>query len=222
MNVSVILPTRGRCAALRRSIESLRKTATDASSFEVLLALDDDDRETLDQLERNPIPASRLLVGRRVGYVNLHHYVNALCSQATGDWLFLWNDDVLMETENWDGIIASYTGRFLLLNPDSNHNNQAIGNCPFPLLPRRWFELLGHVAMNNHFDTWAELVAKQLGIMTDIPVCVLHDRFDLTGGNDDQTARERVFTTSTFFGPEVQAMIREDAVRLREQIHHLR
>lgn len=72
------------------------------------------------------------------------------------------------------------------------------------------------MALNNHFDTWVEFVAKQLGILRDVPVRVLHERFDLVGAEEDQTARERVFTTTEFYGREVQEVIERDAARLRE------
>lgn len=116
--VSILLPTRHRPGALRRSVASLVDRA--AGSVEILLAVDDDDGLTLDDLGQSPIPGSHLFVGPRLGYANLHMYVNFLAARANGDWLFLWNDDAVMETLHWDVVVASFGDRFAVLNPDSN------------------------------------------------------------------------------------------------------
>ena len=51
----------------------------------------------------------------RLGYKNLHEYMNALWVQASGEWLMLWNDDALMETKDWDLEIGKYDDKFALL-----------------------------------------------------------------------------------------------------------
>jgi hypothetical protein len=215
--VSILLPTRGRAAAARVSVDSLKETS--GGNFEVLLALDPDDEESVRGFGENPIASSTVFVApTRWGYRNLHLYVNALCERAQGSWLFLWNDDAIMETPGWDKVIASYTEEFLLLNPDSNHHNHASNSCVFPIIPRAWFEACGHFSLSNHNDTWVEVVAKQLGILEHVPIRILHDRVDLTGGNDDATAREREFTTAEFFGSAVQERIRADADRIRSLV----
>jgi hypothetical protein len=219
--VSIILPTRGRARQLRLSLGSLADTALDPDTFQVELAIDDDDLETLADLRRDPLSNAEMHISQRFGYRWLHRYVNELCSHARGDWLFLWNDDALMTTEGWDVIIRDVGSSFLLINPDSNHGNHALGSCVFPIIPRRWFEATGHFSLSNHNDTWVEVVAKQLGIVHNVPIHIYHDRVDLTGGNDDQTARERDFTTGEFFGSEVQAAIRRDVDVLRCRIPEL-
>ena len=187
-------------------------------SVEVLLAFDDDDIETAEYLKTDPIPNSRVVVGPRVGYGGLHLYVNALARIATGDWLFLWNDDCIMETQGWDSVVGEYDGQMVVLNPQSNHSNQERGQCVFPIVPRRMVEILGHFSLSNHNDTYVEHIANRLGIRRDVPIHVLHDRADLTGNNDDDVFRERVFTTSEFFGPEIQRLIVEDCEKLRPHL----
>jgi hypothetical protein len=50
-----------------------------------------------------------MFFGPRIGkgYDSLHEYYNELASKATGDWLMLWNDDAVMETEGWDEKIGN-------------------------------------------------------------------------------------------------------------------
>lgn len=210
--ISVLLPSRGRPAGLRRSLQSLRDRAQ-PGAIEFLLRFDEDDEASLSETWSEA--DTRVFVGVRHGYLGLHHYVNELCAKAKGRWLFLWNDDALMETDRWDEVIASYGDRFLLLNADSNHGNHALGSCIFPIVPRRWVETTGHFSLSNHNDTWVEVVAKQLGVVEPVPIRILHDRVDLTGNNDDETARERQFTTAEFFGPLIQSQIQADIAVLQ-------
>lgn len=211
--ISVLLPTRGRYEALRLSVGSLLERA-EAGGVEMLLAVDDDDLETIGKLRYNPIPGTRLFVGPRLGYRYLHEYVNFLCEQARGDWLFLWNDDALMKTTGWDRVIQGYQDRFVVVNPQRNHGNQQAGVCIFPIVPRQWFEELGHFSLSNHNDSWVEVIARELQIREDAPIFVTHDRADLTGANCDATYREREMTTDDFWGKGCQNLMREDARQL--------
>jgi hypothetical protein len=142
------------------------------------------------------------LVRPRVGYANLHLYVNALALKAFGDWLLFWNDDALMATQGWDEIVAGYTGQFVVLNPETNHGNQSKNQCIFPILPKGYVRVLGHVSVSNHYDTYVEPTVKQIGIRRDVPIVVTNDRPDLTGSETDSTYAEQTIQTDDFFGPE--------------------
>ena len=41
-----------------------------------------------------------------------------------------------------------------------------------------WCRLIGNFSLNAQNDAWLNLIAKPLGIIKDIPVDVVHDRFD--------------------------------------------
>jgi len=180
-----------------------------------MLAVDDDDRETLEALESGPLPNMQLFVGPRLGYIKLHHYVNQLALQATGEWLFLWNDDALLETPGWDEVVAEYAGQFVVLNPGTNHTGHPRENCIFPIVPKAWVDILGHFSLSNHNDTYVEYIANQLGIRRNVDIVVTHDRADLTGGNNDQVYAEREFTTGSFYGPENRENMHRDIEKLR-------
>lgn len=217
MRVSILLPTRKRFASLLRSAESLLQTC-DSAELEFMLAVDDDDLETLDALKSHPLPNMQLFVGPRLGYINLHHYVNQLAHRSSGDWLFLWNDDALLETQGWDQIIAEYDDQFVVLNPGTNHANHPRENCIFPIVPKKWVDILGHFSLSNHNDTYIEYIANQLGIRRDVEIFVKHDRADLTGSNDDEVFAEREFTTGSFYGPENHENMNRDIEKLRRVV----
>lgn len=181
-----------------------------------MLAVDEDDDETLAKLKAEPIPGTQLHVTPRYGYIGLHLYVNELSRMAGGDWLFLWNDDALMKTQAWDTVIEPFSNQMVVLNPETNHHNHPRSNCIFPIVPKALVSLLGHFSRSNHNDTYIEVIANSLGIRRDVPITILHDRADLTGSNRDEVFAQRQFTTAEFYGAEMQASLQRDIDQLRQ------
>ena len=157
--ISIILPTRGRTETLKRSIESLVSTVNDAKSIEIMFGIDSDDDVVSEYIKTDIAPVlqeagidARANIFKPLGYENLHLYVNALAENCTGEWLFFWNDDAIMLTQDWDSVIDSYTGQFKLLAPRDNHNGHPYAI--LPIVPRDWFILIGHLSQNAQNDAW--------------------------------------------------------------------
>lgn len=195
MEISILLPTRGRTETLKRSINSLLHSCTDAGCIEFLLAFDTDDTASYEYFCDN-IAEKIKSTGAKytcmgfapLGYANLHKYVNKLAQYASGRWLLFWNDDAVMQTKNWDGFITE-TNKFVLLRMlTHNEHPYAI----FPVVPKKWVEVVGHLSLHQLNDAWISQVAYMLDIVETIPVTVLHDRSDLTGNNNDSTFKSRV------------------------------
>jgi glycosyltransferase involved in cell wall biosynthesis len=183
-NISVIFPSRGRPKSLMRTVRQLRDLAYDPWALEILVAVDPDDIDTLFAVQDG---AFRVLVqNARWGYTNFHIYCNNLAKIANGDWLFLWNDDLEMQTRDWDERIREQPCDQVLW-PTANHAHHA--NL-FPAWPKVWTDTLGYVAPFNHVDTYLQHIARDLNRHKKIDVQVFHDRFDLTGNHDDMTYRE--------------------------------
>jgi hypothetical protein len=58
-------------------------------------------------------------------------------------------------------------------------------------VPRKWYELVGHLSQHSLNDAWLSQVAYMLDIFERIPVWCDHDRCDLTGNNNDTTFKNR-------------------------------
>mgnify|MGYP003870282443 CR=1 FL=1 len=214
--ISVLLPTRGRTAALLKSIQSLIETASNPQRVEILLGIDEDDTDLPVYLKEHVAPylkehavECKANIFKPLGYENLHTYVNTLAQSATGEWIFFWNDDGVMLTEGWDDVIESYNGQFKLLAPKDNHNGHPYAI--FPILPRDWFQLMDHLSQNAQNDAWLSHIAYMLDIFERIDVEFLHDRADITGNNDDQTFKNRKYMEGNpadprdFGHPDMQA-----------------
>jgi hypothetical protein len=196
--ISVLLPTRGRREVLKSSLEGLVSKAADPERVELLLGIDDDDEGIREYIEQEIAPMLRKYrvecranIFKPLGYENLHVYVNTLAGNATGDWLFFWNDDGVMVTEGWDDVIRSHTGQFKLLAPRDNHEGHPYAI--FPIVPRDWFMLIDHLSQNAQNDAWLSHIAYMLDIFERIDVEFIHDRADITGNNDDDTFQNRKY-----------------------------
>lgn len=195
VEISVLLPTRGRTDALEYSIASLVNKSSRPESVEYLLAFDDDDRNSSDWFLKHVAPKIEKAGSQytsfefpRLGYVRLNEYVNALAKAAVGRWLMFWNDDAVMNSPGWDRTIAAETGFKVLRMPTHNEHPYAI----FPIVPNTWYELFGYLSAHQISDAWISQIAYMLDIIKNIDVDVTHDRHDLTGNNQDTTYQERI------------------------------
>ncbi len=192
--ISVLLPTRGRTDVLKHSLLSLIENSANCRQVEYLLAFDNDDLESVEWFQNNIAEhidrAGSLytcLGFEPQGYENLHQYVNQLAKSAAGRWLFFWNDDAVMSTAGWDQIIADHDDFAVLRVLTHDQHPYAI----FPIVPREWFEILGYLSQHQLSDAWISHIGYMMDIVKTIPVDVLHDRYDLTGNNQDQTFKNR-------------------------------
>jgi hypothetical protein len=193
--IAMLLATRGRTESLGRSIRSLVELADDISRVQIMFAFDNDDdigfKYFVDELQ--PWMDERdvsytAMKFERMGYVNLHKYNNAMAKQTDSRWLVIWNDDAVMQSTGWDDVIMSHEGEFKLLS-FCTHNMHPYSI--FPIVPRKWYELLGYISPHPTQDGWVSQQAYMLDIYLRIPVDVLHDRFDLTGNNNDDIFNNR-------------------------------
>jgi hypothetical protein len=81
-----------------------------------------------------------------------------------------------------------YDGQFKLLS-FCTHNLHPYSI--FPIVPHKWLELLGYLCPHQISDAWLSQQAYMLDVFERIPVDVVHERYDLTGNNDDATFSNR-------------------------------
>ena len=184
IDISILLPTRGRPKPLEQCLRTLLDRAKDPSRIEVMLAFDNDDAENIacfteviqPYLDDLGVEYSAIQF-ERLGYMRLNEYLNELVRHSQGSWLFFWNDDAVMKTQDWDQVIRDNAQEFNLLRAETNHEHPyAI----FPILPKKWVEITGHLSPHQINDAWTSQVAWMLDIVKTIPVMIHHERYDLT------------------------------------------
>ena len=194
-DIAVLLPTRGRTDKLSRSVISLVNRATSLDKIQMFFALDNDDaigtnhfiNEIQPYLDEKGIDYTALTFDT-LGYEGLNRYYNELAKHASADWLFVWNDDAIMETSAWDKIITKYTGQFKLLKI---HTHQEHPYSIFPIVPVKWFELLGYFSRHQMIDAELSQNAYLLDLIEIVEIYAVHDRPDIAGGEEDATDKAR-------------------------------
>jgi hypothetical protein len=191
-SIAVLIPTRGRTTALQRSIISVFNRIVGAKKpVQLVVGFDDDDTASYDFFEKEIEPWLEnkgvdyiAMKFPRLGYTRLHEYYNAMASQTDSDWLFVWNDDALMETTGWNKFIEAKTGEFKLLSVRTHRDHP---NSIFPIMPREWFDIHNYLSPHQLIDTWVSQIGYFLDIFERTEIYVTHDRYDLTGNNKDDT-----------------------------------
>ena len=99
--ISVLLATRQRKEMLDKSIDSLLSNVSNTDNVEIMLGIDNDDQDTLDFVQSEDFQNKmqddynvdvQAVLFDRLGYKNLHQYMNQMWTQASGEWLMLWNE----------------------------------------------------------------------------------------------------------------------------------
>jgi len=194
-DISVLLPTRGRTDALRRSVQSLYDNVSDPKSIKIMLGFDRDDAVGINYFNTSLKPWLDSIQAQYtamkfepMGYIRLNEYVNAMARMVKSRWYIIWNDDAVMQTPAWDREIMKYHGEFRLLS-FCTHNLHPYSI--FPIVPHKWLELLGYLCPHQISDAWLSQQAYVLDVFERIPVNVAHERYDLTGKNQDATFNNR-------------------------------
>lgn len=223
--ISVIIPTRGRSELLRKCLTSLLDYSYKKDRlFEIILVIDNDDTETLktaielqskfnfysniDNTEANSLS---IMIIKRSEYMQ-RDYNNAAAIAAKGKLVFVLNDDVTIETKNWDQIIYNYylTNKnqediMLISISDDSHDalsKDSLGNTRsqethgpcFPIVTKTFINLTKGIFPSNIRMWGADIVLhrifKQINkVYTLEDIKILHNSFHSSNRQKDETNR---------------------------------
>lgn len=229
MKITIIYPTRKRYDLFVKSTDSLIEKCSNVNNLEVLVTMDNDDIETISKIENYIIdkPYIRILLSERHFYRNLNLYVNGAANLATGEYLFLWNDDCIMESFNYDLIMDKYKDKFIVVNPLVVNHTQYCRNenrMLFPIIPKKWVDITGRWSNSGACDSWVEFISNKLNIsLYEDDIKIYHDRYDLTRNNHDEVYVESVLDKNfiayhSFFTEEKHNERMEDLRLIRDYL----
>ena len=204
-DIVICLPTRARTHMMDRSVRSLFDLADNPQRIKILFGFDNDDSVGADHFTNQLQPwldekdhAYTAMQFKPMGYIRLNEYVNAMAKTVTAKWYIFWNDDAVMRTVGWDTEIMRYDGEFKLLAFHTHHDHPY---SIFPIVPHKWIEVLGYLCPHQISDGWISQQAYMLNIWQRIDVIVKHDRYDLTGNNNDTVFQNRPMLEGRPFTP---------------------
>lgn len=235
--VSVLLPTRKRPKNLVASMDSLLSLAVENKFIEFILRIDNDDNETIDVANKlcRILPIKYIIAQRGSGYQELHNFYNDMARLATGDWLMIFNDDALMNTQGWDQILKninpfnhrSFGGHkdicLVGVNDGINANGfkQNDYNWAFPFVRRKLVDILGHITFKSHVDFYLYELHRALDaaiVIKDIQIKeVSHTISDLTQ-KEGRLAYNTLSLQSFLNQPDVLLQREKDIEKIKKYI----
>lgn len=195
--VSVVLPSRGRVAALRRMAESLFRTATDPQGVELIVRCDRDDDETLQYLRQ--AGDFTFIVGSRInGYSSIATFINEAARLSHADLVLVVNDDAEFITRGWDTalreVASAYPDGIFDLGVTTIMNDS---HFVFPCTSRRVINLIGvHDERLIYNDIWLRDVMSPFGRAIRVPDVVIKHVWE--GMTPDQQQALRIVQNGAY------------------------
>lgn len=163
----------------RRLIENLYETAADPNCFEVVVKIDIDDTEmqavVADIKEKIDVNLQVVVSPKPKSYFHVWECMQEILDASDPEYYFCWhiNDEILIETPEWDRVLEKYIGFFpdhlfrLKISPNKFLNIHSIHEvcwaADFPIVPRRWLDASGNWADYHGADSYQEGIAFYLG-----------------------------------------------------------
>ena len=174
LKISIMWMTRKRSHELVYSLSSFILNAKDNTKVEYIVALDPDDKETLEALKKITLMCQvydaeilYCVTDKRYGYEELEQYQNLVGECFTGECLMIMNDDVVCINKNWDDELRK------VLEPAQSKpswigicgaNEKWKGSTTFIGINRKWYETTGRVSGNRATDGYLMDLGEATGI----------------------------------------------------------
>ena len=157
--ISILLPTRERSKKFQRMLNSLIDTCSDLNRIEILLLIDEDDKES--ENYRNIIKDKIYnSISFKLFEKSLETHAirnNFLATQKTGEIIFPINDDMIFVSKKWDEIIDEEFSKLDNENPYclwiSSDIKYSYLHSDYPIINQAWYKRLGYVG-SEYFNFW--------------------------------------------------------------------
>ncbi len=193
MNISVLLPTRGRANRLPIFIDNIKDTASDPDNIEILFLIDDDDRNSKVMLENL---GANYYIKDSSKNILFSDMWNQLIPHAKADIFLVAGDDVSFITKGWDKYaleeFLKVEDKILLVSGDDciQHENLAV----HPFIHRNWIDAVGYI-LPPYFkywyaDNWVTDVARGINRFKYMPHVVMQHVHHITGHDETYQKNE--------------------------------
>jgi GT2 family glycosyltransferase len=187
MICAVLIPSRARPTRLHRTLTSIFETVSNKDNIEILLRFDDDDQETLSELDKfKSYPNTKITIGpRKNGWNSVNEFYSEMANETTAPWISIMNDDAVFEGKDWDVSLNTFPRRGIIVQPElyqlgmSKYFN--IEGGAFPFVPNGCWKQFGYEIIPDPVDTQLDCILRiDNGWKTEFLVGfgIIHDRDD--------------------------------------------
>jgi len=165
---SVLIPSRNRFDRLMECSKQIFEKAANPNAIEILVRIDRDDPETYKRICEFPKEWNmKFVIGDRYrGYKDLYLMYDELCKIATGEFFWLYNDDVDIQNAGWDNFLQQYKNKVIIIHPFQERATHADGS-ELPIFHRKVYDIIGHFGQYYHIDDWYRQLVEH--IIQDYP-----------------------------------------------------
>ena len=164
IDISFLVPSRGRPHRLKKYIDSIIKTAKVPECIEINCYIDDNDT-MLSRYREVKYPNTNLFIESQT---SVSKAWNFLSKKAMGNIFIMGNDDIVFRTLKWDRMlkdeIAKYKDQIYCIWFNDLINSEH--HCAFPIISRKWVDVVGYYLPEcfefSHNDTWLYDIAKRI------------------------------------------------------------
>lgn len=145
IDYSIVLPTRNNIDGLKSMVSSFLNKAKNPSKVEFVIAPDINDPQLEDIKKAMQYLPVRIYETHPTDNFN-RDYFNWLTWKSCGRNVWCMNDDVVMETQDWDSIINDKIvdrSIYLVDTWDSTHTHEGVSFPRFPLISRKAIDTVG-------------------------------------------------------------------------------
>ena len=161
---SILCPSRERPKNLERLINNLNKFSNERGRIELLVYVDNDDPlvDEYSEINNNYInKRNKIIFKLHIGEPkSVSKSWNDIAKISTGDVFIMGNDDFIFETKGWDTIldkeVAKFSDNIFVIWFNDGLRAHMYGD--FPIVSRKWYEILGYFTPGcfefTFNDTW--------------------------------------------------------------------
>lgn len=166
---SVLICTRNRIILLFKALKSISKNTKNKNLIEVLIAIDEDDKNSILFIKKNKIKFNFLIkiiiCKKGKGYRENPKRLKKLINISSGQFFIYFADDMTIDTKNWD---INLDNKIKLLPKDqlyllTTKHNQVNKNWPLcQIISRKWYKITKKFANCYETDTELMIISSQI------------------------------------------------------------
>jgi len=165
-----MIPTRKRVHLLKECLDSLNKKTNNKLLVEILLKIDTDDQETIDFTNsyQSEIIIKKVISDRKNGYGSLNEYYDSLAQISEAEFLMVFNDDIEMTTNAWEGQFIPFSGTNYVIAVKNERIKNGIKSSIFdnyngnPSIPHDFYKALGTLSCHPMLDDWWVHITRKI------------------------------------------------------------
>ena len=167
---SILICTRNRVALLLKALKSISKNTKNKKLIEVLIAIDEDDKNSILFIKKNKKKFNFLIKSiickKGKGYRENPKRLKKLINISSGQFFIYFADDMTIDTKNWDinldkKIKSLPKDQLYLLTTKHNQGNKNWPLCQ--IISQKWYKITKKFA--NCYETDTELMIISSNIM---------------------------------------------------------